>query len=198
MKKILLLFLLLPVMAATSPAQESRQDISVSAGGILPPFIVGNDVQQTGTYGLGGLVSYRFMLTPRSGLEVNYQYAQNAEKYYTSFNNVRVHNRMQEFSGAYVFNLNFKNFNPFIEAGPAAFIFSPLDDASTTQLDAKRQTEIGGIYGGGLAYEISPSFDVRIEYRGLLMKTPDFDLSPQKVGRYYNVSNPVVGIAYHF
>jgi outer membrane immunogenic protein len=198
MKKTLLLFLLLPFMAVASQAQESRQDVSVSVTGIFPPFIVGNAVQQRGTYGLGALASYRFMLTPRSGLELNYQYSQNAQKYYTSFNNVRVHDRMQELSGAYVLNATFKNWNPFLEAGPAAFIFSPLDDASTTQLDVKQQTILGGIYGGGVAYELSPSWDIRAEYRGLLMKTPNFGLEPQKTGRFYNVYNPVIGIAYHF
>jgi outer membrane immunogenic protein len=198
MKKTLLLFLLLPFLAVASQAQESRQDISLSVTGIFPPFITGNAVQQTGTNGLGGLVSYRYMLTPRSGLELNYQYAQNAQKYYTSFNNVRVHDRMQEFSGAYVLNQTFKSWNPFLEGGPAAFIFSPLDDASTTQLDVKQQTILGAVYGGGVAYEVSPSFDIRVEYRGLLMKTPNFGLEPQKTGRFYNVYNPVVGIAYHF
>jgi opacity protein-like surface antigen len=198
MRKQLLLFLLLPFMAVASHAQESRQDISISATGVFPPFITGNAVQQTGTYGLGGLISYRYMLTPRSGLEVNYQYAQNSQKYYTSFNNVRVHDRMQEFSGAYVLNQTFKNWNPFLEAGPAAFMFSALNDASTTQIDVKGQTILGAMYGGGVAYELSPSFDIRAEYRGLLMKTPNFGLEPQKTGRFYNVYNPVIGIAYHF
>ena len=198
MKKTLLLFLLLPFLAVASQAQESRQDISVSVTGIFPPFITGNAVQQTGTNGLGGLLSYRYMLTPRSGLELNYQYAQNAQKYYTSFNRVRVHDRMQEFSGAYVLNTTFKNWNPFLEGGPAAFIFSPLDDASTTQIDVKQQTILGAMYGGGVAYELSPSFDIRVEYRGLLMKTPNFGLEPQKTGRFYNVYNPVIGVAYHF
>ena len=198
MRKMLLLFLLLPFMAVASQAQESRQDVSFSVGGIFPPFITGNDVQQTGTYGLSGLVSYRYMLTPRSGLELNYQYTQNAQKYYTSFNNISVHDRMQEISGAYVLNQTFKNWNPFLEAGPAAFLFTPLDDATTKTLDAKGQTILGAMYGGGVAYELSPSFDIRAEYRGLLMKTPNFGLGPQKTGRFYNVYNPVIGIAYHF
>ena len=198
MRKMLLLFLLLPFMAVASQAQESRQDVSFSVGGIFPPFITGNDVQQTGTYGLSGLVSYRYMLTPRSGLELNYQYTQNAQKYYTSFNNISVHDRMQEISGAYVLNQTFKNWNPFLEAGPAAFLFAPLDDATTKTLDAKGQTILGAMYGGGVAYELSPSFDIRAEYRGLLMKTPNFGLGPQKTGRFYNVYNPVIGIAYHF
>jgi len=198
MKKSLLLFVLLPFLAVASHAQESRQDVSISVAGIFPPFITGNDVQQRGTYGLGGLVSYRYMLTPRSGLEVNYQYAQNAQKYYTSFNNVRVHDRMQEFSGAYVLNQTFKNWNPFLEAGPAAFLFGALDDASTTQIDVKGQTILGAVYGAGVAYELTPTWAIRAEYRGLLMKTPNFGLNPQKTGRFYNVYNPVIGIAYHF
>jgi len=198
MRNTLLLFLLLPFMAVASQAQESRQDASFSVGGIFPPFITGNDVQQSGTYGLSGLASYRYMLTPRSGLELNYQYTQNSEKYYTSFNNISVHARMQEVSGAYVLNQTFKNWNPFLEAGPAAFLFTPLDDATTKTLDAKGQTILGAMYGGGVAYELSPSFDIRAEYRGLLMKTPNFGLSPQKTGRFYNVYNPVIGFAYHF
>jgi outer membrane immunogenic protein len=203
MKKSVLLFLLLPFLAVASCfAQESRQDVSLSVAGIFPPFIVGNAVQQRGTYGLGGLASYRYMLTPRSAVEVNYQYAQNSQKYYTSFLSIRVHDRMQEISAAYVLNFNFKRFNPFVEAGPAAFIFQPLDDASTTTTDASKTLGLGGVYGGGVAYEISPSFDIRLEYRGLLMKTPNFGLTGSSrdftVGRYYNVSDPVVGIAYHF
>jgi outer membrane immunogenic protein len=198
MKKTFLLFLLLPFLAVASQAQESRQDISLSVAGIFPPFITGNAVQQSGTYGLGGLVSYRYMLTPRSGLEVNYQYAQNSQKYYTSFAFNRVHDRMQEFSAAYVLNANFKSWNPFIEGGPAAFMFAPLDDASTTLLDFKGQTILGAVYGGGVAYELSPSWDIRAEYRGLLMKTPNLGISTIKTGRFYNVYNPVIGIAYHF
>ena len=46
-------------------------------------------------------------------------------------------------------------------------MFTPLDDASTTQLDVKGQTILGGMYGGGVAYELSPSWDIRAEYRGL-------------------------------
>lgn len=199
MKKILLLLALLPILSAAGLAQESRQDVSVSVGGIFPVFISQNDVLQTGTNGLQGLASYRYMLTPRGAAEVNFGYSQNAQKYVTSFNCCwRAHDRMMEFSGEYVFNLNFKNWNPFIEAGPAAFMLQPLDDASTTYQGFKPETEIGFVYGGGVAYEISPSWDLRLEYRGLVMKTPDFGFSSVKVGRFYNVSNPVFGLAYHF
>jgi len=105
-----------------------------------------------------------------------------------------------EFSGAYVFNLNFKNFNPFLEAGPGAMIFDTLKDAGTTNLDAKRNTNVGALFGGGVAYELSPSWDIRAEYRGFLVKTPNFSLPNVSVNtiRYEVISTPAIGVAYHF
>lgn len=199
MKKSALLLILLSALAVSGFAQESRQDVSLSVTGFIPPYVSGNAVRLTGTYGLGALVSYRYMLTPRSAVELNYQYSQNANKFVTSFlPNIRIHTRTQEVSGAYVFNFNFKHFNPFLEAGVGGYVFSPLLDSSTTTLDAKRSTSIGGLYGGGIAYEISPSFDIRAQYRGIVAKSPSFGLQQDRTNRYYNISNPTIGIAYHF
>lgn len=204
MKKSLFLVLLLsPLMALPALAQESRQDISVSESAIMAPYAAGNAVQLHSTVGiLGGLVSYRYLLTPHSGLELNYQYNQNVQHFEWNAGNYHVHDRIQEMSGAYVRSFNFKNYNPFLEAGPAAFMFSPIDDAKTNFLvsSISRSTNVGLMYGGGFAYEISPSFDIRVEYRGLVMKTPTFSFpgNSTKTNVYYNISDPVIGVAYHF
>jgi opacity protein-like surface antigen len=150
---------------------------------------------------LGLLASYRYLLTPRSGLELNYGYQQNTQ-YYQVFGKKQggIHTLQQEISGAYVFNLNFRNFNPFIEAGPGVIIFDPLLDAGTSDLDAKRNSNIGALFGAGVAYELSPSFDIRVEYRGFLVKTPNFSLPGNvfNTNRYEVLSTPALGIAYHF
>jgi opacity protein-like surface antigen len=57
---------------------------------------------------------------------------------------------------------------------------------------------IGGMYGAGFAYEISPSFDIRAEYRGFVTKVPTFGDTLLDTKRWYNVFNPTVGVAYHF
>ena len=219
MKRISLLLLLLPVLATASFAQESRQDASVSGSLVIPPYVTGQAVFQSGClaptiatntaaptpkgggtcYGPGVLASYRYLVTPRSALEVNYQWAQ----YFTNFitptpSNNNIHSRMQEFSTAYVFNLTFRKWNPFLEAGVGGFFFSGLDDHGTTQFGPKRTTNIGALYGGGFAYELSPSFDIRAEYRGIIVKAPNFGITGFDTKRYYNISDPVVGIAYHF
>ena len=79
MKKTMLLGVLL-LSAATGFAQESRQDVSISAFGLIGPAVNGaNSVYMVQSRTLGGLASYRYLLTPHSGLEVNYSFAQNTE-----------------------------------------------------------------------------------------------------------------------
>jgi opacity protein-like surface antigen len=201
MKKTMLLLGALMVSAAAGYAQESRQDVSVSATAAFAPQITGNSVQKNTSMTMGLLASYRYMLTPRSALELNYGYQQNTQ-YYQVFGraNGGIHVLQQEFSGAYVYNLNFKNFSPFLEAGPGAMIFSPLKDAGTTNLDAKQNTNVGALFGGGVAYELSPSWDIRAEYRGFLVKTPNFSLPGNifNTNRYEVISTPSIGVAYHF
>jgi outer membrane immunogenic protein len=198
MKKSLLLLMLLPVMAVAGFAQESRQDVSVSGSALIPPFVAGNAVQLHATVGFGLLVSYRYLLTPHSGLELNYQYAQEVQHYINPTNNVLIHNRFQEISGAYVYNFSYRNFNPFLEGGIGGYIYSPIDDQKTQLQNLSQSTNIGALYGGGIAYEISPSFDIRVEYRGIVVKSPSFNQSNLKTDRYYNLNDPVIGVAYHF
>jgi len=200
MKKTMLLCALV-LTAMTAFGQESRQDASISLFGLIGPDVTGNAVHMSTTTTGGILASYRYLLTPRSGLELNYGFAQNSEKYVTSFiPNGRIHTRNQEVTGAYVYNMTFRNFNPFAEVGVGALIFSPIKDYGTNNLDAKQNTNIGALFCAGVAYEISPSFDIRAEYRGFLVKAPDFGLtnSDFKTNRYEVVSTPAIGIAYHF
>ena len=198
MKKSLLLLLLLPLTAVAGFAQESRQDISGSGSALFPPFVSGNGAQLHANVGYGGLVSYRYLLTPSSGLEVNYQYAQQIRHITNDTNNVLVHDRFQEISGAYVHSFIFRNWNPFLEAGLGGFLNSPINDQKTTLQGLTRNTNVGFLYGAGIAYELSPSFDIRAEYRGLVYKTPTFGQTNFSTGRYSNVYDPVIGIAYHF
>ncbi len=207
MKKIVLVFFLLAVCVATGRAQESRQDVSLSGIGLIEPFIASStDVQVHSNYALGGLVSYRFMLTPTSAIEANYSMTfENTIRYVVGNTNVvKILTRTQEISGAYVRSFTFKKFNPFLEAGPSGLIFLPIRNSGTTSLDAKQQTSVAAMYGAGIAYEISPSFDIRAEYRGFFTKVPNFGQGSSTsnvnltTSRWYNIYEPTIGVAYHF
>jgi opacity protein-like surface antigen len=200
MKKIAFLVALLAACVATGRAQESRQDISLSGFALVEPFMASSTtVEVNSTPAYGALVSYRFMLTPSSALEANYGVTyQNSIGYYVNPNHYKILTRTQELSGAFVKSFVFKNLNPFVEAGPAGLIFLPIVNSGTTTLDARQQTEVGGLAGAGIAYEISPSFDIRVEYRGFITKVPTFGDSQFTTNRWYWISAPAFGVAYHF
>ena len=207
MKKISLVIFLLAIFVVAGRAQESRQDISISGFGLIEPFVASStDVQVHSNYGLGALASYRFMITPSSAVEANYGSTyQNSFRYLVSNTlSIPIKARTQEISAAYVRSFTYRKLNPFIEAGPAALIFLPIRDSETGTLDAKQQTSISGLYGAGVAYEISPSFDIRAEYRGLVTKVPNFGLGASatnenlSTNKWYNIYEPTIGVAYHF
>jgi opacity protein-like surface antigen len=199
MKKFALLALLLAISAAAGRAQESRQDVSVSGSAIIEPFISSStDVKVSAKRGFGALFSYRFMLTPRGAVEANYAYTQNSIHYVLPSADQNVNTRLQEATAGYVYNFNFRKFNPFVEAGGGALFWGNIRNLGTTTLDVKSQTTIVGLYGAGIAYEISPSFDIRAEYRGIVSKVPNFGDPKFTTNRWYNIYNPTLGVAYHF
>jgi len=203
MKKIAIIAFLLAVCVAAGRAQESRQDVSLSGTGLIEPFIGSStDVYVHSTPAYGALLSYRFMLTPSSAIEANFGITyQNSITYHTTPLVIPILTRNEEISAAYVRTFTYRKFNPFLEAGPGAMIFLPIQNGHTTTHDAKQQTGIGGLYGAGIAYEISPSFDIRAEYRGFITKVPTFgDPGGYKLdtNKWYNIYMPTIGVAYHF
>ncbi len=202
MKKWILFLASLPLVGASvAHAQESRQDASVSYSGLFSPVIVGNAVHQSATEGdVGVVASYRYLLTPRGAAEVNYGYNRFITEYSFPGGFYRAHTQFQEFSAEYVYSaFSYKSFFPFIEGGIGGYFFGIINDNKTSEGTVfKSTTAIGVPYGGGVAYELSPSFDIRAEYRGIIVKTPDMGFSTGNTGRYENIYNPVIGVAYHF
>jgi len=203
MKKIALILCFLVICVAAGRAQESRQDVSISGTVLIEPFKASpTDTDVSADRAFGALVSYRFMLTPNSAVEANYGVTyQNTIHYVISnTNHYLVNTRTQEASFAYVRSFTFRKFNPFVEAGAGGLIFLPIRNSETTNLDVQQQTQAAALFGGGIAYEISPSFDIRAEYRGLVTKVPDFKDTKDylNTNKWYQIYNPVIGVAYHF
>jgi opacity protein-like surface antigen len=209
MKKIAIIAFLLAVCVAAGRAQESRQDISLSGTALIEPFIGSStDVYVHSTTAKGALASYRFMLTPSSALEGNYGITYENKINYSGgqlgVHGLSVLARNQEATGAFVRTFNFRKYNPFVEAGGGVLIFMPILNSGTTTHFTKQQTQMSALYGAGIAYEVSPSFDIRAEYRGLITRVPTFGQTGGggaenfSTNKWYNIYNPVIGVAYHF
>jgi opacity protein-like surface antigen len=199
MKKLFFLLCLLPALASVGFAQASRQDVSASFVGTIQPTIYGNAVTQTSTFGKGVLMGYRFMLTPSSALQANYQYTRFTTHYTAPFSQATIYGYMQEGSVSYVRSFIYKKFNPFVEGGVAMLLFTPIDNTHTTTNAGSRSKTPAGVFGGGIAYELSPSWDLRVEYRAYVAYANNFGLSQYKTDRYeYFINQPTIGFAYHF
>jgi opacity protein-like surface antigen len=203
MKKIALIVCLLVIYAAAGRAQESRQDVSISGSVLVEPFIASpTNTEVSADRAFGALASYRFMLTPNSAIEANYGVTYRNEIHFTDPGtfNLLVNTRTEEITFAYVRSFTYRKFNPFVEAGAGGLIFLPIRNSGTTTLNAQQQTKIAALFGGGIAYEISPSFDIRAEYRGLVTKVPTFKdtIDNFTTNKWYQIYDPVVGVAYHF
>ncbi len=186
------------MLAAAGHAQESRQDVSASFTGTFQPTVTGNAVTQTSTFGKGVLLGYRFMLTPSSAIEGNYQYSRFNMHYTSPFSSANFYQSMQEGSVAYVHSFVYKKFNPFAEAGAALLLFDPIDNTSTSTNSGTRTRAPAFLFGGGIAYELSPSWDLRVQYRGFVLKSIDYGLGQYSTNRYYLIQQPAIGVAYHF
>ena len=202
MKKMMLLGVLM-LSAAAGYAQESRQDVSFSGTWFFAPQInAPGGIQANSTGSLGLLASYRFMLTPHSALELNYGFAQNQQKYKVSFNGAngqRIHSRAAGGHGGLCVQPELQAVQP-VSAGRRRHHVLYADSWTTRRRPwtPRRTTGIGGLFGGGLAYELSPSFDLRLEYRGFVSKAPDYGVGDFKTNIYQVFSMPAFGVAYHF
>lgn len=206
MKKLLFFLCLLPLLARAGWAQEqgARQDINLSFMGVIQPYVASKStpvVKQNSTLGAGLYLGYRYLLTPNGALEANYSYSHFTNKFVNSGANARVYTGLQEATVAYVRSFDFKRFNPFIEGGGGLLFFTPIG-TKTTSYDTEEERELTVLFGGGIAYELSPSWDLRVQYRGQVLDSTNFGLkNPPNdftVGRRYIMSQPAIGFAYHF
>lgn len=208
MKKLLFLLCLVPMLAGIGHAQDegARQDINLSFMGVIQPYVSQKSapfVKQKSTLGDGLYLGYRYLLTPNGALEANYSYSHFTNKFTTTYGSAaaRVYTGMQEATFAYVRSFEFKRFNPFLEGGGGLLFFTPIG-SKTTSYDTEQTKELTILFGGGIAYELSPSWDLRVQYRGQVFNTTNFGLTHKpndfNISRRYIVSEPAIGFAYHF
>jgi opacity protein-like surface antigen len=84
-----------------------------------------------------------------------------------------------------------KRVSPFVVGGGGAMLFAPRSGS------LGEQTRGTFVYGGGVDVPVSRHFLVRVEYRGFVYKTPDFEAS-LKVDKYTHSAVPSIGLVYTF
>ena len=71
-------------------------------------------------------------------------------------NHYKVLTRTQEMSGAFVKSFVFKNWNPFVEAGPAGFIFLPIATPEPRPWTSSSRLTVGAAIRRGIRLRDQP------------------------------------------
>lgn len=180
--------------AYAQPEEAGRQNVAVQAFGSFVKSTTEDGVENKPTKSGGVLASYRFFFSKHQGVEANYGYALNTQKYVSTTGRNGINTNSHEVSGAYVFRAPLGKITPFALAGAGALVFDPKN-----YIAASTQTRAAFLYGGGADFTLTHHIFVRAEYRGFVYKSPTYDLSAfYGMDRVTHRAEPSIGFGYTF
>jgi len=197
-------------------AQDNRYDISLGGSAVFSKGSTGNGTTLDPTNSGAFLVTGRYRFSEHGSVVFNYSHTANSQIYFASPLTYRIQDTIAEYSGAYVFSFHqSEKVEPFVFAGAAALVFYPTYDSSyvngvQTFLPSSQQTKPAFLYGGGVDWKVFSSLPLihkaalsnylalRLQYRGLIYKAPDFNVQNLFTGARGHMAEPSVGIVVKF
>ncbi len=207
MSKRLIIFILLAVFEAVilplvSAAQSNRFDLSAGASAVFSKSSSGNGTTDTPTNSLGFLATARYRFNAKHSLAANYGRTHNSQIFNTPPFFYRIQGSVSEYSGAYMFSpFETEKLEPFLFAGAGALVFNPTNtfiDGFQVPVAAVRQTKIAFLYGAGVDYRIHSFVGLRLQYRGLIYKAPDFSFPGFLTSAKGHLAEPSIGLVFKF
>lgn len=198
-RKLFVLSALTLALTLAAAAQESRSEVSLEGTGFFTKDSNGNGISQDTTKTGGFLVGYRFHFNRWHAVEVNYGYSRNTQRYLTGLGLFAEQANVHEATASYVLTVpTKKKFKPFLLAGGGALVFDPTNNVGGTVPGALRQARAAAVYGGGVDYSLTRRIALRAQYRGLIYKSPDFELSSLHTDKVTHTAQPSAGIVFRF
>src|SRR5450755_1649664 len=195
---------ILAVASVASAQDNARFEASLGLIGVYSKTSNASlgTVTLTPTTSGGILASFRYHLKHLGRLEANYSHTDNSQVYSVPGDTYRVMNGITEFTGALVISpFHTRKIEPFFFAGGGSLKFNPGSqylDGNLAPFDAKSDRTLAFLYGGGLDYPLKKSIALRMQYRGLLYKAPDFSVPALYTGANGHMGEPSIGIVFKF
>ena len=179
-------------------AQKSFLKNSEASVGVIGEFtsnVKGNGITLDTTKSMGGQASFRHSYHWRLGFEGSYNYTRYNEYYSTKPYSIQ-HNT-HEAAADYLVTTPVSplGFKPYVEAGLSVIVFSPSLNGGQ---NVSWQGEPGANFGVGFDHPLIPHFGIRIGYRGIYYKAPDFNLPALKTGASRLTSEPLAALYFRF
>jgi opacity protein-like surface antigen len=162
---------------------------------------------QATTNSVGAIADARYDFGRHSALDVSLTVNRNSELFLaTSFTSSGFTERVQtnniEFIGSYIFRLpSNEHVKPYALIGGGMVHFSPNGTHFTTGAVPSTDSKPAFAYGFGTDFRMSDHLALRLQYRGLLRREPDFKLltaGPFGTGLKTHVVEPSIAVIYHF
>ena len=174
-------------------------DGAVSGFGQFSGTTNGNGIEDKPTYSTGVLVTARQSFHFWLGYEINYGYTRFAERYKAPTYGVQVQNNLHEATAAYLVQgptIPILGLQPFGAVGVGVLVFLPT---TTGGQRFSQQYRIPILYEFGVNYPLLTShLGLRLQYRGLSYKTPDFSSAQLTTGSRRQTAEPSVGAYFRF
>lgn len=183
---------------------EGRFDVSVAYAGVFSKTSTASNgsISLKPTTSGGELATFRYHFNRVHGIEVNFSHSGNSQVFSIPPDSFRVKTGITEFSGAYVFSpFRTERIEPFVFAGGGTLRFNPGNqyiDEFLTSFGATSQRELAILYGGGTDYRLWKALALRVQYRGLIYKAPDFNQSRLFTGVMGHMAEPTAGLVLKF
>ena len=192
---------LLFTIASMAQTQESpRNEVALQGIGFFTKDSDRNGVTQHTTDSGGVLVSYRNRFNSWLGADLSYGYTRNTQQNFRPAGAFNVQSNVHQTTAALVASApgRIVGFRPFALAGGGALTFSPTNNLGGFALGADRHARAAFVYGGGADFGVNDNFAIRLEYRGLVYKRPDFGLALLDSNATTHTAQPSVGFVFRF
>ena len=184
-------------------AQE-RLDLSISSGGIFGKSVSQTTSSVSLTPHFSGPVfgTVRYHFTNLQAVEINVGHADSSQLFTKAPDTYRISGTLLEYSGAYVLTpMHDHRLQPFLFAGGGGLQWSVSNqyiDQVSVNLGAGRQSSLAFLYGGGADYRLWRNLALRLQYRGLIYRAPDFGVSTLFISGKDHMAEPAAGLVIKF
>jgi opacity protein-like surface antigen len=181
-------------------AQEERNEIGVQGTAFITKDTNGNGILQHVTRSGGFLLNYRFHITPWLAAEANYGYNRDTLRDLIATAPMSVNENVHQATAALVLGvpISASRVQPYVLAGAGVLRFDPRSTLIANPFGADNQTKGAFLYGGGANISLAQHVALRLEYRGLVYKAPDFALTALSTDTTTHTAMPSIGLSFRF
>ena len=147
----------------------------------------------------GALITIRYTKSPFVGLEFNYSYARYTQNFtpFGSQPNGGVQQNASEYTFGYVVHSkkDYFGFTPFVSGGAGTTVFRPTPRGGLGLPEQARATYFASV---GAETLLSRHFGIRLQYRQLFFKAPDFETNYLRIEQHTSSYEPGLGFFLRF